>query len=131
MTTADLTPRELGDALLVAPRITADMVRGKTPRDFGWTNLFHAPPGWLPTSLNDTRLEVLWEQIRRHNSRRLFRAAVARGDLARPACCERCGRAASGRQMHGHHVDYTKPLVVEWLCNLCHRAAHASRSRSP
>ena len=34
--------------------------------------------------------------------------------------CEHCGSADS--QMH--HPDYSRPLLVEWLCRPCHLALH-------
>lgn len=61
------------------------------------------------------------------------RHAVARallnGELVRPETCERCGqdpgRAIGGRAMiEGHHVDYSRPLDVEWLCARCHADEH-------
>lgn len=47
--------------------------------------------------------------------------AVARGELARPSACERCGEP---RRLDGHHTDYSRPLDVEWLCRACHRKEH-------
>lgn len=47
--------------------------------------------------------------------------AVRSGKLVRPESCQRCG--ASGR-IHGHHPDYSQPLVVEWLCVPCHGTEH-------
>lgn len=35
--------------------------------------------------------------------------------------CEQCGEENS--QMH--HPDYGKPLLVVWLCRVCHLALHA------
>lgn len=43
--------------------------------------------------------------------------AVERGELVRPAKCNRCRTRA---KVVGHHADYSKPLVVEWLCRSCH-----------
>lgn len=46
--------------------------------------------------------------------------AVKAGTLKRGPCCL-CG---STRAVHGHHADYTKPLVVTWYCHLCHMEHH-------
>lgn len=52
--------------------------------------------------------------------------AIDRGILIRPLCCEHCklpaGKDSLGRtRLEGHHVDYSKPLVVVWLCDRCHK----------
>lgn len=26
--------------------------------------------------------------------------------------------------IHAHHLDYTDPAAIAWLCPNCHRAAH-------
>jgi hypothetical protein len=57
---------------------------------------------------------------------RVLREAVKRGDVARPGACSACGIACKA---HGHHDDYAKPLVVRWLCQLCHNAHHAAIRR--
>jgi len=48
------------------------------------------------------------------------------GDL-KPTLCEKCGKGPyeSGRLVVvGHHDDYNFPLVVRWLCHLCHASWH-------
>jgi len=37
-----------------------------------------------------------------------------------PGPCERCGAARA----HAHHEDYSKPLEVRWICQLCHNRHH-------
>lgn len=49
--------------------------------------------------------------------RQRSRAAVKRGLLIKPDLCERCHKK---RRLQIHHHDYTKPLVVRWVCNTCH-----------
>jgi hypothetical protein len=49
--------------------------------------------------------------------------AKARGKL-KPTACEDCG---TKKNLHGHHDDYAKPLVVRWLCGVCHRKTHGAR----
>jgi hypothetical protein len=51
---------------------------------------------------------------------------VRRGLIAKPDHCQNCG---STRAIHGHHhLGYAKEnrLKVQWLCALCHKAAHAA-----
>lgn len=55
---------------------------------------------------------------------RAVQAALRSGLLVRPSSCQRCPRICVP---HGHHEDYSKPLVVDWLCRACHRVADAAR----
>ena len=57
----------------------------------------------------------------------LLNKAVERGDVFRPTQCSCCGRTGN---IQGHHVDYGKPLDVEWLCQPCHRKRHLAVSNS-
>lgn len=52
--------------------------------------------------------------------RQLVANAVKTGRLVRLPC-EHCGATKS----NGHHEDYSKPLVVIWLCRPCHDTEHA------
>lgn len=57
---------------------------------------------------------------------RRFRAAIQRNKLNRPdicSCCMKTEREAG--TMEGHHTNYSKPLEVDWLCNVCHRDWHS------
>lgn len=56
------------------------------------------------------------EKVRAHN---LVAYAKAVGKLV-PQPCEECGAA----QAHAHHEDYSKPLEVRWVCQLCHNRHH-------
>ncbi len=48
---------------------------------------------------------------------------VQRGTMKRPDACSQCAR--TDLKIEGHHDDYTKPLVVRWLCTSCHDNHHA------
>lgn len=54
-------------------------------------------------------------------ARRAVRLAVKNGELVMPMRCSACGKR---KPLNGHHADYTKPLVVEWLCRTCHEDVH-------
>lgn len=41
--------------------------------------------------------------------------------LDRPNSCENCNKVCV---VDGHHVDYSKPLEVIWLCRQCHATIH-------
>ncbi len=49
---------------------------------------------------------------------------VKTGRLVRPGCCSTCPKECTP---HGHHMDYSKPDEVVWLCVLCHLRAHHDR----
>lgn len=59
-----------------------------------------------------------------HRQKRIARAWVARmvkrGAMDREPC-----RACGAAPAEAHHVDYSRPLRVEWLCAHHHRLAHA------
>ena len=58
------------------------------------------------------------------NARAIVKMRVRRGKMKRMPC-ETCGDEAQA-----HHVDYSKPDQVRWLCPSHHRLAHlAERSR--
>ena len=49
-------------------------------------------------------------------------AHIAAQSIPRPETCQRCGEPH--RKLHRHHPDYTKPLLVEFLCPRCHMRLH-------
>ncbi len=55
----------------------------------------------------------------KRQARAAFNAAIASGVLVRQPC-EVCGDGPA----HGHHEDYSKPLIVKWLCPKHHGARH-------
>jgi|SRR5271157_987926 len=69
-------------------------------------------------------------------AQQLLSRAVVRREVVRPTICERCGkvdpRAIDGRTLiHGHHPDYSKPLIVQWVCPPCHTDLHRALSTPP
>jgi ribosomal protein S27AE len=60
---------------------------------------------------------------------RIYWKAVKDGVLVRPDTCSRCGRRPKGA-VEGHHADYSKPLVVEWVCKSCHAAIHVADQKA-
>jgi Homeodomain-like domain len=61
-----------------------------------------------------------------HKARQAVHDAVANGKLTKPARCESC---QSTNPLESHHEDYSKPLVVVWLCHRCHRRADSKKQR--
>jgi ribosomal protein S27AE len=52
--------------------------------------------------------------------------AVRDGKLKRQPC-EKCGQQKAEK----HHDDYSKPLIVRWLCRKCHGAKHRQYETVP
>jgi hypothetical protein len=60
---------------------------------------------------NKNRRKAQWTLSNAIRDKRIFKK-----DL-----CERCG---SGGKLEAHHPDYSKPLEVLWVHDLCHKAIH-------
>lgn len=52
------------------------------------------------------------------------RDALKAGRIVKPQHCTKCGKERFRLEMH--HTDYTKPLLIQWLCRSCHRQLHAT-----
>lgn len=76
----------------------------------------------------DAHRRALVNSARRHPDRRAARQALNNalrdGAVVRWPC-EVCGSAKT----EGHHPDYSRPLLVVWLCGHHHRAAHAASTQ--
>lgn len=66
--------------------------------------------GWMPPK---NRKQA---QSRAHA---MVRNRILSGDIQRRPC-ERCGN----QKAQAHHEDYSFPLELVWLCQLCHYARH-------
>lgn len=55
-------------------------------------------------------------------AKRLLGHAIESGKVTKPLACSKC---TITKRLDGHHDDYALPLVVRWLCRLCHTAWHA------
>jgi ribosomal protein S27AE len=49
----------------------------------------------------------------------MVQGAIRKGTLIKSPC-EKC----SNEKVHAHHDDYTKPLIIRWLCAKCHKEHH-------
>lgn len=73
---------------------------------------------------NATRVSREWR--REHRDRLKAHNAAARAGLSSPDMCEGCNQK---RRLDKHHHDYSKPLLVVWLCKPCHAIADKIRRR--
>jgi len=58
----------------------------------------------------------------KYKARMILNNAINVGKIKKPKLCESCGNGKT--VIHGHHVSYSKPLEVKWLCPSCHYAEH-------
>lgn len=58
----------------------------------------------------------------------LLNNSLKSGDLVKPKICSECGKK---KKVHGHHDDYSKPLEVRWLCQICHGNHHRRFDAQP
>ncbi len=52
-------------------------------------------------------------------ARSLVTSAIRSGELIQEPC-----EVCSEEKVEAHHDDYSKPLVVRWLCSVCHGLVH-------
>ena len=58
------------------------------------------------------------EHPERYKARQVVLRAIKSGKLIRPSTCEWCG--SSSHRIEATHGDYSKPLIVIFLCSPCH-----------
>lgn len=58
----------------------------------------------------------------RYEAYKKYRYAIKSGKLKKSTQCQMCGEKEI--KIHGHHVDYMKPLEVIWVCLECHKQIH-------
>lgn len=70
-----------------------------------------------------------WRREFRDRARAQVRTAraVQNGMIKPESVCEGCGR--EDLKLEKHHHDYTRPLVVMWLCKPCHAIADKIRRK--
>lgn len=57
---------------------------------------------------------------------RMVTKAIRHGDLIKPASCDNC--QITTNSLDAHHVDYSRPLEVIWLCRSCHLRIHGAKN---
>lgn len=86
------------------------------------------PPTVYKSSMdyNRAKLKELTEKAK-YYSRLITTSAVNEGTLKKGPC-EFAGPDCRGK-IHTHHVDYTKPLKIRWLCSKHHGQEHGRLNR--
>lgn len=80
-------------------------------------------PEWMSKYFKKYRLRP--EVKIKNQARDIANRAVKKGILMKLPC-SRCGAENSQK----HHPDYSKPLMIVWLCRPCHLAVHAAAQGS-
>lgn len=85
----------------------------------------HGPGGDELREYERSRYETDAEFRQKKKARNMVLIRVARGTMIRPPVCSNCGEE---RFTEAHHDDYSKPLVVRWLCaEKCHPEADQAK----
>lgn len=56
----------------------------------------------------------------KRRAREILHNAVKYKKVKKPSTCEKC----SNKNVQAHHLDYSKPLEVVWVCRSCHENLH-------
>lgn len=72
-------------------------------------------------SIKNSKIKYIEQNPVKRAAHVILGNAVKNGKIVKPAHCSGCG--CTGR-IHGHHDDYSQPLVVRWLCPPCHKKWH-------
>lgn len=54
--------------------------------------------------------------------------AVRAGTIQRANQCSICKTLPMFGRLVAHHQNYNEPLIVDWLCDLCHKRVHLTVS---
>lgn len=76
----------------------------------------------------ELRRRIGKEQRIKHPDRNAVRLKAYRAFPAAPKNCEQCGVKSS--RIERHHLDYSQPLLIQWLCKPCHAAADKLRRQT-
>jgi len=65
---------------------------------------------------------AVFDSAQKDKTRRTTKQYVKSGKLVKPRKCELCGRVNTS--LNTHHIDYSNPENIKWLCFYCHKHAH-------
>lgn len=75
----------------------------------------------MPTAQITLKYSEYAHYKQKYKARQAVHRALKKKLLIRPTHCEICDREGI---IEAHHIDYSKPLLVFWLCQSCHGVAH-------
>lgn len=78
--------------------------------------------GRRSTARNDARRKSLPGVRLQKRAHGAVNRALKNGTLIKPTVCSRPD-CDSTRAIEAHHVNYLEPLIVRWLCSVCHKCA--------
>ena len=68
---------------------------------------------------------IVYKSIEKHfikqEARKKVSQALKKGKIKKPNKCTKCN---INSKVQAHHINYKKPLFVEWLCSSCHANKH-------
>lgn len=101
----------------------------KNPKDKKRYQTLYYPQWYKKNGRNRSidYVEAIIEWQRKHPEAKKAHAIVNRaiesGRIKKPTKCSSCLKI---KRLSAHHNDYSKPLIVEWLCSSCHKIKHTT-----
>lgn len=83
-----------------------------------------SPKGKATKRRSYERAKAVPEKHQKMLCRSRTRSLIRAGKLQKSENCEFCGEQG---QVESHHLDYSKPWDLIWLCPRCHRAEHIKK----
>lgn len=80
------------------------------------------------TNASNERIAATPKGRKQKAARTAVKDALRGGKITKPTECSQCNQTKD--RIEGHHEDYDKKLEVIWLCTLCHRRYHFSKTPS-
>ena len=89
---------------------------------YDWYNNWYKNKG---RNRNEDYYEAIKEWQKNHpeavKAHKKLAYAIKIGKVIKPKNCSGCNKE---KRLSAHHEDYTKPLIVLWLCSSCHKLKH-------
>lgn len=90
--------------------LDTDRFQKNRERHFGWAKNNRE-------KLNEYQREWYQKNKEKRRAHVILSRAIKSGKIVRPMSCSECKKKC---KPDGHHIDYSKPLDVIWICRTCH-----------